>query len=109
MNQNTKYINEIRIVRELGERIGYGNMMTIAAALWTLKLREDGVKRTPPRVVTNLSSLSTQDRAAAQEEIENEVSFIQAFVPPRQSVEQQLENILNGINEDVPVNERISL
>lgn len=36
---------EILEVKELGERIGYGNMMDIASALWSMKLSDDGVER----------------------------------------------------------------
>ena len=33
-------IKEIKEVRELGERIGYGNMMSIASALWRISLED---------------------------------------------------------------------
>lgn len=36
---------EINAVKELGEAIGYGNLMDIASALWALKLSDDGVER----------------------------------------------------------------
>lgn len=37
--------SEILEVKALGERIGYGNLMDIASALWTLKLeRTHGIK-----------------------------------------------------------------
>ena len=37
--------SEILEVKSLGERIGYGNMMDIASALWTLELeRSHGIK-----------------------------------------------------------------
>ena len=32
------HYEEIRLVHELGEKIGYGNMMSIASALWARKL-----------------------------------------------------------------------
>lgn len=37
--------NEILAVKSLGERIGYGNMMDIASALWTMKLSDDECTR----------------------------------------------------------------
>ena len=37
--------SEISEVKALGERIGYGNMMDIASALWTMKLSDDGIER----------------------------------------------------------------
>lgn len=33
-----EHYEEIRLVKELGEKIGYGNMMEIASALWAKKL-----------------------------------------------------------------------
>ncbi len=35
------YTREIREVKALGERIGYGNMMTIASALWRIQLEDE--------------------------------------------------------------------
>lgn len=32
------HYEEIRLVEELGSKIGYGNVMSIASALWTKKL-----------------------------------------------------------------------
>ena len=37
--------SEILEVKALGERIGYGNMMDIASALWSMKLSDDGTER----------------------------------------------------------------
>lgn len=37
--------SEIVAVKVLGERIGYGNIMDIASALWTMRLSDDGVER----------------------------------------------------------------
>ena len=37
--------SEIIEVKALGERIGYGNMMDIASALWSMKLSDDGIDR----------------------------------------------------------------
>lgn len=36
---------EINAVKELGEVIGYGNLMDIASALWSMKLSADGAER----------------------------------------------------------------
>lgn len=34
------HYEEIRLVEELGSKIGYGNMMSIASALWAKKLSD---------------------------------------------------------------------
>lgn len=36
---------EINAVKELSEKIGYGNLMDIAAALWAMKMSTDGIER----------------------------------------------------------------
>ena len=35
-------MDEVKAVKELGEKIGYGNMMSIASALWRKSLKENG-------------------------------------------------------------------
>ena len=35
------YAREVRSVKQLGEAVGYGNMMSIASALWAIKLKEE--------------------------------------------------------------------
>jgi hypothetical protein len=35
-------MNEIEAVKKLGEKIGYGNMMSIASALWRKSAKEQG-------------------------------------------------------------------
>ena len=35
-------MDEIKAVKELGEKIGYGNMMSIASALWRKSAKEKG-------------------------------------------------------------------
>lgn len=37
--------DEILAVKALGEQIGYGNMMDIASALWSIQLSDDGIER----------------------------------------------------------------
>ena len=34
---------EIELVKQIGEKIGYGNMMDIASALWKMQLVESGL------------------------------------------------------------------
>lgn len=38
--------SDIEKVRELGEAIGYGNMMNLACTLWRIKLKQTGVSET---------------------------------------------------------------
>lgn len=43
MSVNTDIKWEAKKVKELGEQIGYGNMMSLASALWRKMLTEKGV------------------------------------------------------------------
>ena len=40
IGENNTYPLEVRMVKELGERIGYGNMMDIASSLWAIDLED---------------------------------------------------------------------
>ncbi len=40
-NNKTKRMQEILKVKELGEKIGYGNMMDIASALWAIRATQE--------------------------------------------------------------------
>lgn len=42
--KTSEMANAINKVKELGERIGYGNLMSIASALWRQKLKPDGTE-----------------------------------------------------------------
>jgi hypothetical protein len=39
---NEQFTKEILDVKELGEKIGYGNMMAVASALWRKSLKDKG-------------------------------------------------------------------
>lgn len=41
--KNEQIKKEFEQVKELGERIGYGNMMSMASALWRKSLKDSGV------------------------------------------------------------------
>ena len=48
-------MNEIDAVKELGDKIGYGNMMSIASALWRRLLKESGVPTSGAFIPTSRS------------------------------------------------------
>jgi hypothetical protein len=45
-DMNTRIKEEFKLVQELGKRIGYGNMMGIATALWKKELTDSGCPST---------------------------------------------------------------
>ncbi len=54
--------DEIQAVRELGEKIGYGNMMELASAMWAVKLLRDYGSSEGAFVPTILSDLKRKPR-----------------------------------------------
>lgn len=51
-NHKGRHIEEIKEVKSLGEKIGYGNIMDICSILWALHFQKQG-KRTIPRIVVS--------------------------------------------------------
>ena len=59
---------EVRAVKHLGESIGYGNMMSIASALWALKLKESGCPTTGAFIPTLAYDMKKKEGLKAVEE-----------------------------------------
>ena len=60
--------NDIDKVKSLGEQIGYGNMMTIASALWRKSLREKGYPESGAFVPTCFGMFDKEGEKIAKEE-----------------------------------------
>lgn len=43
MNMNKSIRQDFLEVKEIGERIGYGNLMSLASSLWRKNLKDDGL------------------------------------------------------------------
>jgi len=54
--------DEIRAVKELGENLGYGHLMSIASSLWTEALKEKGYPTEGVFVPTCLSFIKERHR-----------------------------------------------
>jgi hypothetical protein len=61
-------IEEIVAVKQLGERIGYGNMMSLASALWQLDLNEKHGLKTGAFIPTLATLMKSEDAEAALSE-----------------------------------------
>lgn len=48
---------EIQVVKELGEKIGYGHLMSLASALWRKSLHEKGYSRIGAFIPTTITSV----------------------------------------------------
>jgi hypothetical protein len=59
------FAREVALVRVLGEKIGFGNLMSIASSLWRLKLVESGAPGEGARVAANVFELRSGLRKAA--------------------------------------------
>lgn len=57
---------EIETVKNLGEQIGYGNLMDIASALWGITLEDEYGIKTGAFVPTILPCLKKSDRKNAE-------------------------------------------
>lgn len=74
---------EIEAVKHLGEKIGYGNMMTLATALWRKNLRDAGYPESGAFIGTIYGLLNQEGKEIADKElpmfdriIENYIHFI---------------------------------
>ncbi|MEO6522236.1 MAG: hypothetical protein ABIN91_11200 [Mucilaginibacter sp.] len=67
--------NEIEAVKQLGEMIGYGNMMTLASALWAIQLNKSG-SSTGAFVPALTSDLLARYRIDAMEQQANKIQEI---------------------------------
>ena len=55
------YKREVQAVKDLGDQIGYGNMMEIASALWAIDLSADGLPEEVAFCITIDSNLKDSD------------------------------------------------
>lgn len=60
MNEE-RLMREVEEVKRLGDQIGYGNMMTIASALWAKMLIDEGVGDSGAFYPTILSNMKPGD------------------------------------------------
>jgi hypothetical protein len=64
-------MNEIDAVKELGDKIGYGNMMDIASALWRRLLKKSGAPTEGAFIPTSRSFI--KEDAELQKITHNEI------------------------------------
>lgn len=60
---------EIEAVKQLGEAIGYGNMMTLATALWRKSLRDEGYPQSGAFISTVYGLLDEEGKRIADKEL----------------------------------------
>ena len=68
---------EVLAVKQLGEQIGYGNMMSIASALWALKLTESGLPTSGAFIPTIAFDMKKKEGKRASEEQERRMKTFQ--------------------------------
>lgn len=70
MSRNSKISKttklEVEVVKSIGERIGYGHLMTIASALWRKSLKEKDCPISGAFVPTCIDFLEKESRASAE-------------------------------------------
>ena len=60
---------EIKAVKQLGEAIGYGNMMALATALWRKSLRDKGYPQSGAFIATIYGLLDEEGKRIADKEL----------------------------------------
>jgi hypothetical protein len=71
MNQeqeNIKLKSEIKLVKEIGEQIGYGHLMSLASALWKKSLKDKGYPEVGAFVTTLLPFIEKEMAEATESE-----------------------------------------
>lgn len=74
------YKKEVLYVKELGESIGYGNMMSIASALWALKLGEEHGIDTGAFIPTIPQFMLKKEGKKAMEEQKRQMQYIKKLL-----------------------------
>ena len=64
----TNLKSEIKLVKIIGEQIGYGHMMLLASALWRKSLNERGVPESGAFLPTILTLIKDEEHEMAQRE-----------------------------------------
>lgn len=72
-----RHKRECEAVKELGDQIGYGNLMTIASALWAYDLIEDDLPDTGAFFPTILSNMKPGDLTVS--EMRTRTAYLEAF------------------------------
>lgn len=71
---------EIMAVKLLGETIGYGNMMSIATALWRKDLRDNGYPQSGAFIGTIYQLLTDEGKEIADKELHHYDREIEKFL-----------------------------
>jgi len=74
-----KLSNEIEIVRELGDKIGYGHLMSLASALWREKLKETGMPTVGAFVSTCLPFIKEEHQQMTSESEKHYDQIVEAY------------------------------
>ena len=71
--------DEIQKIKELGEKIGYGNMMDVASALWALKLEKQYGTTYGAHIPTVEPFLTEEGKEEAKRDLDFRLSEIKSL------------------------------
>ncbi|PZT57413.1 hypothetical protein [Paenibacillus silvae] len=71
---------EIEAVKNLGEKIGYGNLMDIASGLWGISLEDKYGIKTGAFVPTVLPFINKKDRKIAEARFDSTMEHIRELI-----------------------------
>lgn len=74
------YKKEVLLVKELGESIGYGNMMSIASALWALSLNEEWGLNSGAFIPTIPQFMLKKEGKKAAEEQKRQMEYLKTLL-----------------------------
>jgi hypothetical protein len=72
--------SEIEQVRQLGRKIGYGNMMDIASALWAIDLEDNHGIDSGVFVPTILFMINKKDRKNYAEKLKHSKEHVRQYI-----------------------------
>ncbi len=71
---------EVLAVKALGEAIGYGNMMSIASALWCMHLKESNIPTTGAFIPTITYCMKMKEGKKAAEEQDRRADYFKKML-----------------------------
>ncbi|MCP1185009.1 hypothetical protein [Paenibacillus sp. 1781tsa1] len=72
--------SEIEAVKSLGEKIGYGNLMDIASALWAVSLEDKYGIKAGAFVPTVLPFINKKDRKVTEERLDSMMEHVREMI-----------------------------
>lgn len=67
---------QVSLIKQMGDEIGYGQLMSLASALWRAKLKETNTPVSDAFIPTIIDFLKGEEKEMAEKEVKHFDSFI---------------------------------